>query len=177
MKPVIEVPKNISLVMRVLHSNVKESKIVLESRFHVMDSGFQALNFSLRWWNLESGLQSLGKFQIPKPMILDSTGKIFPDSGFHKQNFSDFEIQIPLDGAICTWGFTEGLGTAEPVKPANATKQGLNPSMPTNDSARRPATRYSKSRPYSRCPARCLEKKRKSQINLISLWKIPHRSL
>ena len=48
MKPAIEVPKNIPLVMmRVLHSNVRESKIVLGARFHVMDFGFQALNSSL----------------------------------------------------------------------------------------------------------------------------------
>ena len=76
-------------------------------------------------------------------MILDSTGKIFPDSGFHgqnvsdsgiheqsfsdsgiheqnfshsgfhEQNFSDSGIQIPLHGAICSCGYTKGLGTTE----------------------------------------------------------------
>ena len=73
-------------------------------------------------------------------MILDSTGKIFPDSGFHgqnfsdsgfhEQNFSDSGIRIPLHGAICSWGYTKGLGTAEPVEPADATQQGYSPSPP-----------------------------------------------
>ena len=61
--------------------NVRESKIVSDSRFHAMDSGFQALNSSLWWWNLDSGRQSLVRFQISKPKILDSTGKII-DPGF-----------------------------------------------------------------------------------------------
>ena len=83
-------------------------------------------------------------------MIVDSTGKIFPDSGFHgqnfsdsgfheqnfsdsgfhEQNFSDSGIRIPLHGAICSWGYTKGLGTAEPVEPADATQQGYSPSPP-----------------------------------------------
>ena len=28
-------------------------------------------------------------FRIPKPWIPDSTGKIFPNSGFHEQNFHE----------------------------------------------------------------------------------------
>ena len=79
-------------MMRVFHLNVRESKIVSDSRFHAIDSRFHALNSSLCWWDLDSGLQSLVRFQIPKSMILDSTGKIFPDSGFHGQNFSDSGI-------------------------------------------------------------------------------------
>ena len=48
LKPAIEVPKNISLVMRTRTPlKCRESKIVLDSRFHVMDPGFQALNSSL----------------------------------------------------------------------------------------------------------------------------------
>ena len=61
--------------------NVRESKIVSDSRFHAMDFGFPALNFSLWWWNLDSGRQSLVRFQISKPKILDFTGKII-DPGF-----------------------------------------------------------------------------------------------
>ena len=76
-------------MMRVLHLNVRESKIVSDSRFHSIVSASHALNFSLCWWDMDSGLQSLVRFHIPKSMILDSTGKIFPDSGFHGQNFSD----------------------------------------------------------------------------------------
>ena len=135
---------------RVLHLNVRESKIVSDSRFHAMDFGFPALNSSLCWWDLDFGRQSLVRFQIPKSMILDSTGKIFPDSGFHgqnfsdsgfheqnfsdsgfhEQNFSDSGIRIPLHGAICFWGYTKGLGTAGPVEPADATQQGYSPSPP-----------------------------------------------
>ena len=75
--------------MRVFHLNVRESKIVSDSRFHAIDFRFHALNSSLCWWDLDSGLQSLVRFQIPKSMILDSTGKFFPDSGIHEQKFPD----------------------------------------------------------------------------------------
>ena len=78
-----------------------------------MDFGFPALNSSPCWWDLDFGRQSLVRFQIPKSMILDSTGKVFPDSGFHEQNFSDSGIRIPLHGAIFSWGYTKGLGTTE----------------------------------------------------------------
>ena len=50
--------------------------------------------------DLDSGLQSLVRFQIPKSIILDSTGKMFPVSGLHEQNFSDSGIRILLQGAI-----------------------------------------------------------------------------
>ena len=56
--------------------NVRESKIVSDSSFHPMYSGFQKQNSSLWWWNLDSERQSLVRFQISKPKILDSTGKI-----------------------------------------------------------------------------------------------------
>ena len=45
----------------------------------------------------------------------------FSDSGFHEQSFSECGIRIPLHGTICSWAYTKGLGTAEPVEPANAT--------------------------------------------------------
>ena len=61
-------------------------------------------------------------------MILDSTGKISPDSGFHEKNFSDSGIRIPLHWAICTWVYTKGLGTAESVEPADVTQQGYSSS-------------------------------------------------
>ena len=61
-------------------------------------------------------------------MILDSTGKISPDSGFHEKNFSDSGIRIPLHWAICTWVYTKGLGTAESVEPVDATQQGYSSS-------------------------------------------------
>ena len=76
-------------------------------------------------------------------MILDSTGKIFPDSGFHEQNFSDsgfhgqnfsdsgFHEQNFSDSGIRVplhWGYTKGLGTAESVEPADVTQQGYSSS-------------------------------------------------
>ena len=85
--------------MRIRRSIVRESKNVLDSRFQSKVSRFQALNSSLRWWKLDPGLQLLVKCQIQKAMILDSTGKIFRDSGFHEQSFWDYGIRIPL-----TWG-------------------------------------------------------------------------
>ena len=82
-------------------------------------------------------------FRTPKSMILDSTGKIFPDSGFHEQNFSDsgfhgqnfsdsgFHEQNFSDSGIRVplhWGYTKGLGTAESVEPADVTQQGYSSS-------------------------------------------------
>ena len=54
-------------------------------------------------------------------MILDSTGKMVPDSRFHVQNFSDSGIRISLHGTICTCGYTKGMETVEPAEPADAT--------------------------------------------------------
>ena len=77
--------------------HIRESKIALDSGFHAVDSGFQVLDFILFLWNLDSEFRSLGGFQIPwavfwipKPKISDSTSKIFPDFGFHKQKFLGF---------------------------------------------------------------------------------------
>ena len=62
----------------------RESKTVLDSGFHLVYSGFPLLDSSLCLWNLDSGFQSSmgfrirwAVFQIPKPRILDPTGKIF----------------------------------------------------------------------------------------------------
>ena len=77
--------------------HVRESRTVLDSGFHAVDSGFRVPDSCLFLWNLDSGFQSFVVgfripcvvFRIPKPMIQDSASKIFPDSG----------IQMPLHGA------------------------------------------------------------------------------
>ena len=71
--------------------HVKESRTVLDSGFHSVDSGFQVLDSSICSWKLDSGFQSLVGFRIPKPRIPDSIliksfripdcrSKYFPDS-------------------------------------------------------------------------------------------------
>ena len=57
-------------MMRILHLNVRESKIVSDSRFHAMDFGFPALNSSLCWWDVDSGRQSFSQANLfSKPRI------------------------------------------------------------------------------------------------------------
>ena len=72
--------------------HAKQSRTVLDSGFHAVDSRFQVLDswFSYQW-NLDSRLQSLvgfriplAEYRIPKPSIPDSAGKNFPDSRLHK---------------------------------------------------------------------------------------------
>ena len=97
--------------IEIIHKSpqVMESKTVWDSGFHALDSGFQILDsrFLVRGsWVMDSQLQSLVDsgflelysvfqnpgFPIPQTRIswiLDSTSKIFLDSG----------IQIPLDRA------------------------------------------------------------------------------
>ena len=71
--------------------HVRESRIVLDSGLHAVDSGFQVLDSCLFLWNLDSRFESfIVAFRIPKPMIQDSASKIFPDSG----------IQMPLHVAV-----------------------------------------------------------------------------
>jgi len=61
-----------------LSPNVRESKTVLDSEFHPVDSGFQSL----------VGFPILGAvFWIPKPRILRFTSLNFLDFGLHKQKF------------------------------------------------------------------------------------------
>ena len=71
-------------------SHARKSKTVLNSGLHAVDSGFQVLNSSLCWWNLDSGFQSLVGFQIPNSRVSDSTSKIFPDAGLHEQKCPGF---------------------------------------------------------------------------------------
>ena len=66
----------------------KESKTVLDSGFHVVESGFQVLHFSLcqwnyepfvAWWNLDSGfLEVYSQFPCPGSRTQDSMLKICP---------------------------------------------------------------------------------------------------
>ena len=76
--------------------HVRESKTVLDSGFHTVDSGFQYLSLELGFWiPVVSGiLDSLSCFPDSKDQ----------DSGFHKQKFLGFWIlqakisQIPESG-------------------------------------------------------------------------------
>ena len=67
--------------------------------FWILRRGFRILC----QWNLDSGFQSFVGFRIPwavfqisKPRMSDSTSKIFPESGFHKQKFHGFRIWFLL---------------------------------------------------------------------------------
>ena len=71
-------------------SHARKSKTVLNSGLHAVGSGFQVLNSSLCWWNLDSGFQSLVGFQIPNSRVSDSTSKIFPNAGLHEQKCPGF---------------------------------------------------------------------------------------
>ena len=64
---------------RVKHCSphVRESKKVLDSGFHTVDSWFQVLYSSLFQWNLDSGFQSLVVFRIPWAVLRIHTQK-FP---------------------------------------------------------------------------------------------------
>ena len=59
-------------------SHARESKTVLDSGFHAVDSGFQVLDSSLCQWNL--GCQSLVGFRIPQENVFRIIGN--PESGF-----------------------------------------------------------------------------------------------
>ena len=83
-----------------------------------MDSGFRVLDSGLIQWNLDSGFHSLVGFRIPwavfwipKPRILDSTSKIFPDFGFYMSKFS----QIPESGFTYMGGSRGGAGGPPPL--------------------------------------------------------------
>ena len=76
--------------------HVRESKTVL-------DSGFHTVNSSLCQWNLDSGFHLFVGFQIPwavfwipKSRIPHSTSKILLNSGFQKQKFPRFLNQNSL---------------------------------------------------------------------------------
>ena len=43
----------------------KESRTVLDSGFHALDSEFEVLESSLHHWNLDTGFQSLVGFRNP----------------------------------------------------------------------------------------------------------------
>ena len=76
---------------------IRESRTVLVSGFHAVDSGFQLLDSSLCQWNLDSGFHSLVGFRIPcLSCIPDSKTQ---DSRFNKQTFPGFR-----NPDFLTWG-------------------------------------------------------------------------
>ena len=64
--------------------HVKESNAIVDSGFHALESPLipEVLDYSQ--WNLDSGIQSLVGFQIPRAKTQDSR--------FHNQNFPGFRI-------------------------------------------------------------------------------------
>ena len=72
----------------VISSHVRKSKVVLDSTFNTIDSGFLETGF--RTLSVELG------FRIPRRKIPDSTSKNVSDSGFHKKNFHILGNRIPL---------------------------------------------------------------------------------
>ena len=102
---------------------MRESKTVLDSGFHVVDSrfqipgtGFQSLSVELGFWiPIVSG--------IPDSMscIPDSKTR---DSGFHKQNFSGF--RVPLNGVNL---FKRNGMKANPEKHQTFMRGNTNPHM------------------------------------------------
>ena len=102
--------------------HIRESKTVLDVRFHALDSGLQAPDSSLCQWNpgfleLYFWLQKPG-FPIPQAKfsrIPDSTSKHFQDSGilisFHGATCRPFNERRLLSGAASTairyWIFWE----------------------------------------------------------------------
>ena len=86
-------------------SKVNKGKIVIRRSQSSTIAPCQGIQDSLGFWiPVELGFQIsflsqiLTVFWIPKPWIPDSISKIFPDSGFYKQNFPGSRIRIPLRG-------------------------------------------------------------------------------
>ena len=148
-----------------------------------MDFGFPALN-CIPWWRTwDSGLQSLVRFQIPKPTILDSTGKII-DPGFRNRRAKLLGFRIPGAKLLgfqiprakplgvrnpdsLTWGdlflgLHQRTGDSRTCGTCRRQATRLQP-LPANYSVCmyvcmyvcRPATLSSRSRPYSQYPAWC----------------------
>ena len=73
-----------------LSLHVRESKTVLDSGFHTVDSGFQVLDPSLCQWNLESGFQLFVGFRI------HLAGFQSPGLRILKHNFAGFRNRNSL---------------------------------------------------------------------------------
>ena len=76
-----------------------ESKTLLDSGFHPVDSGFQLLDSRSISVELDSGFELLVGFRIPTPVFRIPKAKITKIPDFKCKNFSDSEIRIPLHGA------------------------------------------------------------------------------
>ena len=89
--------KTLSISLVPGHPILRESKTVLDSGFHTVDSGLQVIDSSLCQWNLDSGFQLLVGFRFFKlcsgfqsPGFQISPAKFSLDSGFYKQKFPRF---------------------------------------------------------------------------------------
>ena len=91
---------NLLLCDWLVSPRARESKTVLDSGFHTVDSGFQVLDSSLCQWNLDSGFQLLVWFRIPYSLSCIPDSKV-QGSGFYKQKFHGF--RNPYSLTVLTW--------------------------------------------------------------------------
>ena len=92
---------HVSMISGLCLHHIRESKTVLDSGFHTVDSGFRILCQK----NLDSGFQSLVGFQIPIISGIPDSSCCIPDSkaqdsGFHSENLLDFGFQKQKDSRI-----------------------------------------------------------------------------
>ena len=78
-------------------TQTRESKTVVDSGIHVLDSGFQVQGSSLCQWNFDSRfLERYSGFQSPGFRIPRGNFSWSPD--ITSKNFPDFGIRTPLHG-------------------------------------------------------------------------------
>ena len=104
---------------RIFRPIYRESGTVLDSGFHDVDSGFQALDSCICQWNLDSGFQPLVGFRNPWAVFRIPKTQ---DSGSHKQNFPWFRNPgsliwreiimrfLKMCGFVWTWPKMESIG-------------------------------------------------------------------
>ena len=115
-------PENVAqfLVTKLPSPNVRESKTVLDSGFHAVDSTFQLLDSSLCQWNLDSGFQSLVGFRIPGAVFRIAKPKI-PDSSYGFQSLSA-ELGFWIQSLVGFWIPWAVFWVPKPTIPGSTSK-------------------------------------------------------